>query len=141
MNKTFTKEELTNWIAGLMNAAENDESFTVAWFEPTKNSPVSIVGGWQDGFHPSQADLFCMSESCPTYAMCIKIIENNGPYAYCDFETLGMPVCENGEVDDTCMALEWEDTPERFAEFFMGEWERMAFAIEWEKLMEVIEFE
>jgi hypothetical protein len=125
MNKTFTKEQLTSWIAALQEAAKNDEQFLVDWFKRTKDSQFSIVGGWQDGFAPNEADLFCQSKSNPTYAMCIKICVNEGPYAYCDFETLDMPMSEDGEVDDNCIALEWDDDPAKVAEFFMIEWEQL----------------
>lgn len=125
MNKTFTKEALAMWIAGLMVSAENDDQFLVDWFKPTKESPLSIVGGWMNGFSPKEADLFCQSKSEPTYCMCIKIIVNEGPYAYCDFETLNMPTSEDGEVDDNCIALEWKDDPAKVAEFFMIEWEQL----------------
>jgi hypothetical protein len=125
MNKTFTKEQLTSWIAALQEAAKNDEQFLVDWFKRTKESPFSIIGGWQDGFAPNEADLFCQSKSNPTYAMCIKICVNEGPYAYCDFETLDMPMSEDGEVDDNCIALEWDDDPAKVAEFFMIEWEQL----------------
>jgi hypothetical protein len=125
MNKTFTKEQLASWIAGLQEAAKNDEQFLVDWFKRTKEEPFSIVGGWMDGFAPKEADLFCQSKSSPTYAMCIKIIVNEGPYAYCDFETLNMPMTEDGEVDDNCFALEWKDDPAKVAEFFMIEWEQL----------------
>ena len=125
MNKTFTKDQLTVWVADLITAAKNDEQFLVDWFKPTKDSPISIVGGWENGFSPREADLFCQSKSNPTYAMCIKIIVNNGPYAYCDFEILDMPTDDRGEVDDTCIALEWDDDPEKVAEFYMTEWEHL----------------
>jgi hypothetical protein len=125
MNKTFTEEALAGWIKGLQQAAKEDEQFSVSWFLPTKESTFSIVGGWLEGFDPSQADLFCQSKSNPTYAMCIKIIVNEGPYAYCDFETLDMPMSEDGEVDDNCFALEWDENPEAIAGFFMTEWEQL----------------
>lgn len=123
MNKTFTKEALAGWIKGLQQAAKEDEQFSVSWFIPTKESLFSIVGGWLEGFDPSQADLFCQSKSNPTYCMCIKIIVNEGNYAYCDFETLNMPMDADDEVDDNCIALEWEDDSEKVAEFYMYEWE------------------
>ena len=125
MNKTFTKEALASWVRCLKEAAKNDEQFLVDWFKPTMNSPFSIVGGWENGFSPREADLFCQSKSNPTYAMCIKIIVNEGPYAYCDFEVLNMPVDDRGEVDDTDIALEWKDDPAKVAEFFMIEWEQL----------------
>ena len=125
MNKTFTKEQLTKWVADLQTAAKTDEQFLVDWFKRTKESPFSIVGGWMDGFNPNEADLFCQSKSSPTFCMCVKIIVNEGPYAYCDFETLDMPMSEDGEVDDNCIALEWKDDPAKVAEFFMIEWEQL----------------
>jgi hypothetical protein len=130
MNKTFTKEQLTSWIAGLQEAAKNDKQFLVDWFKRTKEEPFSIVGGWLSGFNPSEADLFCQSKSEPTYCMCIKICVNEGPYAYCDFETLDMPMTEDGEVDDNCIALEWKDDPAKVAEFFMIEWEQLMDTLE-----------
>jgi hypothetical protein len=130
MNKTFTKDQLTSWVAGLITAAKNDEQFLVDWFKPTMDSPVSIIGGWADGFNPNEADLFCQSKSNPTYAMCIKIIVNNGPYAYCDFDVLDMPTDHKGEVDDNCIALEWNDKPELVAEFYATEWEHLLDAYE-----------
>ena len=125
MNKTFTKEALAMWIAGLMVSAEDDDQFLVDWFKPTQHSQFSIVGGWQDGYDPADADLFCTSKSNPTYAMSVKICENKGPYAYADFETLDMPIDAFGEVDDTSITLEWDDNPEAVAEFFMIEWDRL----------------
>lgn len=125
MNKMFTKEALAGWIKDLKQAAQEDEQFSVSWFIPTKESPLSIVGGWENGFSPREADLFCQSKSEPTFAMCIKIVVNEGPYAYCDFETLNMPVDDREEVEDTCIALEWKDDPTKVAEFYMMEWERL----------------
>lgn len=125
MNTTFTKAQLATWIAGLQEAAMNDEQFLVDFFKRTKDSPFSIIGGWQDGFAPKEADLFCQSKSNPTYCMCVKICVNEGLYAYCDFETLDMPMSEDGEVDDNCIALEWHDDPAKVAEFFMIEWEQL----------------
>ncbi len=125
MNKMFTKEQLASWIAGLQEAAKNDEQFLVDWFKRTKESPFSIVGGWMDGFNPKEADLFCQSKSNPTYCMCVKICVNEGSYAYADFEMLDMPTDKNGEVDDNCIALEWKDDPAKVAEFFMIEWEQL----------------
>jgi hypothetical protein len=125
MNNVFTKETLTAWIADLITAAKNDDNFDVAWFKPTENFPVSIVGGWQDGYNPDDADLFCLSKVNPKYCMCIKICENNGPYSFVDFELLDMPEGENSELEDTCISLEWNDDPAQAADFFMFEWERL----------------
>ena len=124
MNTTFTKEQLTSWIVDLMTAAKNDDQFLIDWFKRTKESPVSIIGGWQQ-FDTSFPDLFCTSKSDPGYTMCIKICENNGPYAYTEYELQDMPLDDNGEVENTELILEWEDDPAAVAEFFIGEWERL----------------
>lgn len=126
MNTNFTINELTAWIGGLQDAAKNDENFSVAWFKPTKDSPIAIIGGWLGGNCPEEnADLFCESKSNPGYIMSVKIIENKGPYAYADFEILDMPIEVSGEVDDTCFLLEWDEDPSCIAIFFWGEWQRM----------------
>jgi hypothetical protein len=36
-----------------------------------------------------------------------------------------MPIGKDGEVDDTCVALEYEDDPEELAMFFWNELERI----------------
>lgn len=126
MNNKFTVESLAAWIRCLVDHAKKDEQFSVSWFPETKNEPFSIVGGWMEGFSEDYSDLLCISKSEPNYAMCIKIVINEGPYAYTDFEILNMPLDpETNEVDDTCIALEWEDDPEETACFFKAEWERI----------------
>jgi hypothetical protein len=126
MSTKFTVESLADWIRSLIEDAKKDEQFSIAWFGPTKNEPFSIVGGWMEGFSEDYSDLLCISKSEPNYAMCIKIVVNEGPYAYTDFEIMNMPFDpETNEVDDTCIALEYEDNPEETALFFMTEWERI----------------
>jgi hypothetical protein len=130
MNNTFNTKELADWIEELQYLAKNDENFLVSWFKPTEDLPISIVGGWLDGYDSVDADLFCLSKSNPTYGMSIKIVVNEGPYAYCDFETLDMPLLPNDEVDDTILTLEWTDNPAAVASFFASEWERIMEAHE-----------
>ena len=125
MNTTFTKESLVAWIEDLMEAAKDDHSFSIAWFKETENSPFSIIGGWESGFSKDYSDIFCISKSEPKYAMSIKIAVNDGPYAYTDYEVMDMPIDKLGEVDDTCVPLEWDDNPEAVADFYMHEWERI----------------
>lgn len=125
MNKLQMIDALAGWIKGLKEAAADDEQFLISWFIPTKNSKFSIVGGWEDGYDPKDQDLFCLSHSNPTYGMAVKVVENNGPYAYCDFETMDMPIDKNGEVDDTSITLEYNDDPKALAAFFYNEWERI----------------
>jgi hypothetical protein len=127
MNTTFTKETLAAWIEDIKDAAKDDTSFSIAWFKPTENCPISIIAGWQDMFDKEDySDVFCCSKSNPKYVMCVKIAENEGPYAYTDFEIMNMPYDrDTGDVDDTCIPLEWDDNPECAAEFFMHEWERI----------------
>lgn len=129
MNTRFTLEELSAWIRSLIDAAKNDDAALVYWFGPTKNCPISIVGGWQQGEHTEEnRDLFCVSPSNPSYSMRVKIVTNEGPYAYTDFDMLNMPVDSNGEVEDTCVILEWYDYnhTDNIASFFKSEWERLA---------------
>ena len=82
--------------------------------------------------------MLCVSKSNPEYAMCVKIIVNEGPYAYCDFEILNMPVDADGEVHDTCIALEYEDDLAGLATFFAVEMETLIQDLyEWEDSMSV----
>ena len=125
-NRTETLKNLASWIRDLKEAAKDDYSFSIAWFVPTTNSPFSIIGGWMDGFDPEYSDIFCISKSNPKYVMAVKIAINDGPYAYTDFEIMNMPYDpETGDVDNTCIPLEWDDNPDCAAEFFLGEWERI----------------
>lgn len=128
ITKNIDIKKLAMWIAGLQVSAENDERFDVAWFPETSKEQFSIVGGWMEsGFTAADRDIFCLSEQNPKYVMAIKVVINDGPYAYCDFETLSMPMDANNpdEVDDTLFVLEWDTDPEALAEFFYGEWERI----------------
>ena len=115
---------LTAWIAELKEAAKNDDQFSVSWFPGTANYPIAIAGGWQSGYDSSNADLFCMSKSHPNNAMCVKIAIND-PNAAVDFEDLDLPVDSRGLVEDTCITLEWNDSPRSVAMFFMAELERL----------------
>ena len=126
MNTKFTIEQLAAWIKGIKQAAKEDATFSIAWFPMTQNLPFSIVAGWQEYFtNDDYSDVFCCSKSQPKYVMCLKVAENKGPYAYIDFDAIDMPVDKSGEVDDTCIPLEWDDSPKAAAFFFMGEWERI----------------
>lgn len=125
MNK-ITIESLAKWIEDIKEAAKDDTSFSIAWFKDTKDKPFSIIAGWQKMFTENDfSDVFCCSKSHPEYVMCIKVAVNEGPYTYVDFEDMAMPVDKNGEVDDTCIPLEWDDPAEVAAQFFMMEWERL----------------
>lgn len=119
-------KDLVEWLEELIAAAKDDESFSIAWFKGTENAPFSIIGGWMEGFSENYSNLLCISKSHPQYAMCVKIAINEGPYAYTDFEIMNMPSNEEtGEVDDTCIALEYDDDIETLAQFFYVEWERI----------------
>jgi hypothetical protein len=125
MNKD-TLKNLTNWIEGLKKSAKEDEQFSIAWFKETENKPFSIIGGWMEGFSEDYSDFICISKGDPSYAMCVKIAVNEGPYAYTDFEIMNMPVNpETGEVDDTCIALEYDDDSESLAQFLLLELDRI----------------
>lgn len=125
MNKDTIKN-LTDWIEGLKEAAREDEQFSISWFKETKNEPFSIIGGWMSGFSEDYSDFICISKGDPGYAMCVKIAVNEGPYAYTDFEIMNMPVDPaTEEVDDTCIALEYDDDSESLAQFLLMELERI----------------
>ena len=123
--KKVNLENLVQWLDDLKEAAKEDQSFSIAWFKETETSPFSIIGGWMGGFSEAWDDLLCVSKSNPTYAMCVKIAVNEGPYAYTDFEVMNMPVNEDGEVDDNCIALEYGDNTEELAFFLLNEWEKL----------------
>ena len=128
MNTRNTISKLAMWIASLQVSAENDDRFDVAWFNETKNEKFAIVGGWMEsGFTAADRDIFCLSKSNPKYVMAVKVVINDGPYAYCDFETLNMPrdINNSDEVDDTLFILEWDTNAEALATFIYGEWERI----------------
>ena len=125
MNRDIMIKDLTSWIKDTIESAVKDETFDISWFNGTKDAPFSIIAGWERGFSENYADLICISKSNPEYAMCIKIVINERPYAYTDFELMNMPCSADGTVDDTCVALQWEDDPVEAAQFFLGEWERI----------------
>ena len=116
---------LAEWLSDLIEAAKDDESFCIAWFKETENAPFSIIGGWMEGFSDQYDDVLCISKSNPTYATCVKIVINEGPYAYTDFEIMNMPVNPEGDVDDTCIALDYDEDVEGLAQFLWCEWERI----------------
>ena len=118
-------KRLTEWLTALKKAAEEDEAFLISWFEDTKQDEFCIIGGWSDGFSEDYADLLHISKTSPSYAMCVKIAVNEGPYAYTDFDIMNMPATENGDVDDTCIALELDEDPAELALFLAAEHERI----------------
>lgn len=124
-NYNETIKDLTEWIEDLKEAAKEDQSFSIAWFRGTVLYPFAIVGGWVKGISETYSDLFCMSKSEPGYAMCVKIVVNDGPYACTEFEAMEMPLDKNGEVEDTCTALEQDDDAESLAVWLLTEWERI----------------
>jgi hypothetical protein len=125
MTTNTTIKNLAAWIDDLKEAAKDDNCFSIAWFKDTENSPFAIIGGWQKMFKEDYSDLFCCSKTEPEYVMCIKIAKNEGPYAYTDFDAMNMPTDKLGNVDDTCIPLEWDDSSEAAAAFFLCEWERI----------------
>ena len=125
MKRETMLKNLTKWIESLKEDAQNDNSYSIAWFGDTKNEPFSIIAGWSADFSLDYSDHICISKSNPDYAICIKIAVNEGPYAYTDFEIMNMPITKSGEVDDTCIVLEYDDDAEELAEHFLGEWERI----------------
>lgn len=122
MTTKITIESLAAWISDIIEAAKDDTSFSIAWFPGTQDKPFSIIAGWQK--LPNMPEVFCTSKSQPEYVMSIKVVENDNQVCP-DFDSLLMPTDTHGEVDDTCMPLEWTDPPEVAAQFFLMEWERI----------------
>ena len=128
MNTQFTKAQLAEWITSIIEAAKEDQSFSIAWFKPTEDEALSIIAGWQECFADNSEvdDIFCCSKSNPRYVMCVKIAENDGPYAYTDYEIMNMPYDRvTEEVEDTEIMLEWDELVNPLAEFLMQEFERL----------------
>jgi hypothetical protein len=128
MTTKFTKEQLAEWLEDIKEAAKDDTSFSIAWFKGTEDEPLSIIAGWQECFADNSEvdDLFCCSKSQPKYVMCVKIAENEGPYAYTDYEIMNMPWDrETGDVDDTEVFLEWDDPVDYMADHFRADWLRL----------------
>lgn len=123
--KKINIEKLADWLRVLIESAKKDEQFSIAWFKETENDPFSIIGGWMEGFSEDYGDVLCISKGDPSYAMCVKIAVNEGPYAYTDFEIMNMPVTSEGDVDDTCIALDYDEDTTSLAQFLASEWERI----------------
>lgn len=124
MNNKINTKELAVWIAGIKEAAKTDAEEQVFWYVPTMNKPLSIVAGWTKMFDKDYSDIFCCSKSEPGYVMCIKVAVNTEQLCL-DFDSFNMPTDKFGNVEDTCIPLEWDDMPEAAAEFFAHEWERL----------------
>ena len=124
MTKDMIKE-LADWIEELKQLAKDDAPIAISWFKGTMNEPFALIGGWQGDYAEELKGIVCLSKADPTYAMCVKIAINEGPYAYTDFEIMNMPTYGDGEVDDTCFALEYDDDPVQLAKFLANEWERI----------------
>lgn len=117
---------LAQWVDELRDLAERDDNLDYAIFESSvKNEPFAIVGGWSEGFSEEYSDVLYVSKSNPNYAMCIKIIINDGPWEYTDYDLLDMPVNGTYEVEDTNIALERSDLSIAVAEFYLRELERI----------------
>ena len=123
MNTNITIENLAVWIRGIKECAKQDVSEQIFWFVPTMNKRFSIIAGWKKMFKEDYSDLFCCSKSQPEQVMCVKIVVNSD-ICCPDFESMNMPTDSFGNVDDTCIPLEWDDSPEAAAAFFLCEWER-----------------
>ena len=117
---------LEDWLKSLIKKAEEDDNFLVSWFDDTKDDSISLVGGWSEGFSEDFNDILYISKSSPSYALCVKIAVNDGPYAYVDFDTLDMPTSSDGTVEDTCIVIERNEDISGLASFLNCELERIA---------------
>lgn len=120
----MTVQEITTWLKEI--TANPAEDIAIFWFNKTKHSPLSIIGGWCGGFSEEYKDLLYLSEEDPTYALCVKIVLNQGPYAYTDFELMDMSTNDEGDIEDTLIAIQRDDDDlEALAKFLFGEWQRL----------------
>lgn len=125
MNTNITKEQLTVWVAGIMECAKQDSEEKVWWFVPTLKTPFAIVAGWKKMFDNGDfSDIFCCSKSNPERVMCLSVVSSNS-FPATDFESIAIPRSIFGAEEDVCIPLEWEDSPEVAADFFLMEWERI----------------
>ena len=123
---TINTKTLAAFIETVKQTAKEDTPVSVIWFCDTEDAPFSIIAGWQKMFVDDKfADVFCCSKREPEYVMCVKIAKNGLRDPNTDFDSMDMPFDQYGNVDDTCVPLEWDDHPECAAEFFAHEWERI----------------
>ena len=125
--KTISHEALVAWLEELIAAGKADENFSISWFDETKNEKFAIIGGWLDGFDPTDADIFIMSKRNPCYSLCVKIAVNQGPYAYTDYELMDMPYDDEADTaEDTEVFLDRESDVASLAAWLLMEWERIS---------------
>lgn len=125
MNTNVNIESLALWIAGIKELAKQDTEDQVFWFVPSMTSKCCIVAGWHKMTADADlSDIFCCSKSQPEYVMSVKVAVNDDQVCP-DFDSLDMPIDKFGDVEDTCVPLEWDDVPMLVAEFYMHEWERL----------------
>ena len=123
-----TQDKLATWIRNLIEDAKADTPTAVFWFnhEEYDDAKFCIVGGWSNGFSEEYNDILCISKSSPNYAMCVKIVHNDGPYAAPDFDSLGSPVNFDGGIEDLCIALDLDEDVNGLAQFLLTELERVS---------------
>ena len=103
-------ERLAHWIRSLAKDAENDLNFYASWYACDISNRFSIVGGWLKGFSEDYSTVLYTSKSHPEYAMCIKIVDcDKGCAPDTDFADLVMPIGLDGQVEDTCIAIERDE--------------------------------
>ena len=123
MDKDMMRKDLANFLRGLIDSAKEDTAMAInlGRFRGTIDSKFGIVGGWTKGQFDGYGDLLCVSKENPNYAMAVKIVVNGTG----DYESLQMPTTEDGNVEDTEIALEWEDDVDSAAAWLISEWERI----------------
>ena len=127
--KTISHKALVAWLEELIAAGKADEDFSISWFNETKDEKFAIVGGWLDGFDPTDADIFIMSKHSPGYCLCVKIAVNCGPhaYTYSDYDLMDMPYDDEANTaEDTEVFLDRESDVASLAAWLLMEWERIS---------------
>ena len=127
MNTTkLNVNNLAAWINSLREKTMNGEQFTTAWFEETKDAPISIVGGWLNGFAAfADSGSFCMNKSNKDQALCIAVVVNNGEDETIELDDLKFCDAPNGVPEDLSIAISPTDDTKVFGAFLIMEWERI----------------
>ena len=131
-SEMYNKElkRLSNWVDYLRASAENNPDLVYTIFYPRLDNNETkerlyIVGGWSKGFSADYSDVLYINKDNPNYAMCIKVAVAPASVSNVDFDNFDMPVDMNGNIEDTCVSLEREDTSLGVAMFYLNEYERI----------------
>lgn len=121
-----TRNNLAAWMDSLREQVKNGQQFTTAWFEDTKDTPISIVGGWLNGFAAfADTGSFCINKHNTNQALCIAVVVNNGEDSTVELDKLKFCDAPNGVPEDLSIAISPDDDTNVFAHFLLIERDRI----------------